>query len=328
MSEEGERRLKGRRWLWTINDYDWSDTGEHLFVALPPNVRFIIWSHEKAAHDHLQGYVRFSNPTTFGQCVRLLSVGGCHPHVKMADGTEQQNIDYCSKLDETHVCGPWQFGVPLQDKGQGARTDLVQLAEKVRTGTFTPTTDDCDGAHLIKYARGISMLETACRMAHPRMRDSVAVECIVGPSGIGKSTLFWDWHIAQNKFEEVYKVVYPKPGQAFFWPGYVAQTVLLLDEWDPSCLKPQDFNQMCDPFPHKVRVSVDQFAWANWTTMIILSNTDPSVWYLGEWQQSVRDAVIRRVTVTGTTLTVNSRLELAEKCWPPGLIHPRWNPAP
>ena len=110
---------KSRRWVFTLNNPE----NTMLFNELPEGVAYIIWQRERGAEgtEHLQGYVRFTNPKGLTGAKRLI---GERAHMEIANGTEQQCIDYCSKED-TKVEGPFSFGtVVAQGKGMIFSTQL------------------------------------------------------------------------------------------------------------------------------------------------------------------------------------------------------------
>lgn len=313
--------VKARRFCFTINDYDFgADNGAGLITALPKGVRYVIWQHEKVAHDHLQGYIRFENTTSHGTLIQLL---GHHAHYETAKGTEAECKAYCSK-PESRVAGPWEFGVPLQEgESKGTRTDLRSLAEKIQKKEFSAVADADSGAAFLKYGRNIEALAAKVDLQTVPLRDSVQVGYIWGPSGIGKSQIIWDAAEASGMLQETYQVTYPTKGQTFWFPGYTGQKILLLDEFSDEKLTVTVFNQLVDPHPYKVRTGTTDWRWARWEKVIILSNHPPQDLYCQE-NQMAKDSFIRRTTTTGTTIRATTRDDLKDQIWPAGLEHRRW----
>jgi len=113
---------KSRRWCFTDFGPKVLDCAGYFGALLPNGVRFVIWQKERcpvSGRFHVQGYLRLSNSTTLGGVKRILASDTAH--VTMANGTEQQNIDYCSK-DASKVEGPW-CASPIQRPPEMDLTD-------------------------------------------------------------------------------------------------------------------------------------------------------------------------------------------------------------
>lgn len=96
MSKGNTSTLTGRRWVFTINNYN---EQEENFLKTPenfgPNIQFIIAEKEvgESGTPHIQGYIEFKSDTTRNKLVRLL---GGRAYVDKAKGNRASNINYCS----------------------------------------------------------------------------------------------------------------------------------------------------------------------------------------------------------------------------------------
>ena len=99
-----------------------------------------------------------SNPRTFDGTRELL---GPRFHLEIARGSLEQNVTYCSKADSRdQSCG---FGfiehgdrssVAGTGSGSGTRTDLAELAKRVRDGASEAEIAEDHPASYIMYTHG------------------------------------------------------------------------------------------------------------------------------------------------------------------------------
>lgn len=84
--------IKGRRWVFTLNNYTEDDCTRLLALDAP---RLIIGKEvaPTTGTPHLQGYVRFSNPIRFSWWKTFNK----RISARMADGSDTQNEVYCTK---------------------------------------------------------------------------------------------------------------------------------------------------------------------------------------------------------------------------------------
>jgi len=144
--------------------------------------RFLIYQEEvgELGTHHFQGYIEMFKPCKFSYFHPTL-LGA---HFDKCIGTPQQCEDYCSKVD-TRVGGPYRFG--FRSKGQGARTDIVNLRNAIRDGLRGRDIyerDDLVGP-MVRYCRGVSELISTYEPSVSR--ESLVVTLHYGPSGTGKT---------------------------------------------------------------------------------------------------------------------------------------------
>lgn len=311
---------KSRRFCFTLNGYKWDEdpTGERMLSEpLDKKVEFVIWSKEQAPSTgtmHIQGYMRLKNQGTIGTVQKVL---GYKCHVEACDGSEGDNVSYCSK-ENTHIAGPWELGKRMV--GKGYRTDLVELAAKVQRGELMERTDPEDGAQFLRFASSIGKLRSEIDSMNLVMRDRVDVLVICGPTGIGKSK--WVWDLVESVGMKVFKLHYPTPGGVFWFPGYTGQETLFLDEFTGEQMSPQAFNELVDEHPYRLRTNTDTFVWAKWTRVIVNCNLHPSTWY-PKATPVVKAAVLRRCGDVHIVRTREDLRALWKECGGPP--HPRWS---
>ena len=156
---------KARAWVFTWNNY----THTVLFPdGLPAGIKYCIYSAEKGADGtpHLQGYIVFNTQRHLGGIRKIVckTVEGVifkpfeTAHLAIAKGDAKSNKAYCSKMDETHVAGPWELG---ELPKQGARMDLEEAVAKLMEthGDFT----QIDQVTLARNAHGLATIVTWTR---------------------------------------------------------------------------------------------------------------------------------------------------------------------
>lgn len=317
-----------RRFVFTINDYDFTnDDGSGFMRAKPDCVRYIIWQHERVSRDHLQGYVRFSAPTSLGAVKTALAWPTAH--IEAARGDEDQCTRYCSK-PESHVAGPWTFGTPsgkecgASDAQQGSRSDLRDAANDVLAGKPLAQVAAERPATFVRNHGGLTKLQTLTVLAKiPDDRD-INVTVIWGPTGLGKSRFAWDACRAHDV--ALFQLTYPASSAHVLWfPNYTGERALLLDEWNGQ-INLTTMNRLLDVYPYKVRCTGDEWRWAAWTEVFILANTPPDMWYTNP-DPALWNAFRRRLT---TVVEIRTRADLVALWEANGLpSHPRWRmPAP
>jgi len=256
---------RGSRWCFTLNN---PHTNELIF---PSSVLYAIWSRERGAEgtEHLQGYIRTNR-------LQFKTVTGFFAglaHVEPAKGSEQANIDYCSKSD-THIAGPWTIGQPA---APGARTDLQRVAAEIlKTGTIASVVAT-NPELLIKYPRGLTALAST---VPPPKRDRVLRLLLLGPTNIGKSYNVWE--LFPNAATAL-------DGNGGLWfPNYTDQRVILLDEFRGQ-IPLRKFLNLCDRYPTYLENKGGSVV-ARHNLLIVTSNSPVHSWYLN--QDNYRSAEI------------------------------------
>lgn len=198
-----------RRWCFTCNNY----TTDTLTLILKWDVKYLVVGKEigKNGTPHLQGFVILKKVTRFSGVKKLLK----EAHWEITKGTSLQASDYCKKDEDFEEIGT------LNE--QGRRTDLEEVAEKIRNGTSVQEIASEHTATYIKFGRGIkdAILQLQTSYDHAHCRGI----WIWGPPGTGKS------HSARHFDPELYL----KP-QNKWWDGYNGEETVLLDDLDTNTL--------------------------------------------------------------------------------------------
>lgn len=96
-----------RRWVFTINNYP--DNHEEMLLKLMNdcNGKYLVFGYEKGEKEtpHLQGYIRFASRVYRSTIKKILNESGCYGYWAIANGTEMQNFDYCTKQGDWREYG-------------------------------------------------------------------------------------------------------------------------------------------------------------------------------------------------------------------------------
>lgn len=278
------------RWLITVNNPGaWIphfDDAEMLYMVFQSEM-----GHEEGT-PHIHCYVVFRNRKRRNTVKRLMDFEG---DIRVPDGSERANRDYCTKLD-TRSEGPnGEFGTYEPTRGvQGKRSDLELICSRLREGqSMLQATNDHPGDY-VRYHQGLEGYRRLIQPTPPMMRE-VRVWVLWGPTGTGKT------HRCVHHWPGAFMV---EPGRDI-WGGYDNQETIIFDDfkdtaWDISVMK-----RILD----KWRYPLDRRyhnGWAAWTNVIITTNTPPLSWYPNEAQVDVN--AIRRRLADGCRL-VTTRYE-------------------
>lgn len=202
---------------------------------------------------HLQGFVRFFRTHRVRGAQLALALPSS-THLESARGTDQSNLEYCTK-PESRVPGstPFQFG---SFGAQGVRTDLECVVDAVRGGGFDPLEHLSTAA---RYPKFIDFVEL--RLGRPPIRAKTN-HYVWGPTGVGKSS--WAW----ERDPDLYPLASCKPE---WWDGYFGQRTILIDEFDREQIPIARLNRILDRYPVLVPVK-GAFKWLKAEEVIICSN--------------------------------------------------------
>lgn len=250
-------------------------------------IKYIIYQREVApttGRHHYQGYVEFKKNLTIKQAKSVLNDDTVH--LEARKGTQQQAIDYVSKLSTAIPETQFTWGEPGR---QGARTDIKKtkaaLLSNIDSSTNVRDFAIANPDLYVRMHQGIDKLV----YHHKKPRDfKTEVHIFWGVSDSGKTRKVYDDALASNQS------VYKKPnGQ--WWDGYEGQDVVLIDDYDSECVLPfREFLQLNDRYPHQVPI---KGAFRQFTSkkIVYTSNQDPIDWYPNISEESLK-AFKRRIT--------------------------------
>lgn len=264
------------RWCFTLNNPpDLLDTIDWT------NVRCAVWSREigDSGTPHYQGYMCMLKQTKLGGMKKLIEGA----HFESCKGNHAQNIAYCTKDPKE---GPWWYPdeATVRDyKGQGNRTDIDKLIEKMDSGA-TVSEIRRDMPSMLLYHRPSIIAEVAARLPPPPDERDVTGLVLWGPTATGKT------HYAVHTWHPFF--VNPGRGP---WDKYESQKTICFDEFDYNNWPITFMNRVLDKWPLDLDCRYANKS-AYWTRVLILANSDPASWYVFE-PPAVREAFARRIVV-------------------------------
>lgn len=204
---------KGRRWIFTLNNYTETDLTE-----IPSwDVRYVKFGKEtcpSTGTPHLQGFCIMHVEA------RLSKMKKIHPtaHWTLMKGSLESNHQYCSKE------GDWyEYGDPpvtQAQKGQDEKEKWANIRKLAKEGNF----DELDRLYpkeLSLYDRNIERIAKKARKC-ATIDGEMEHEWFVGPSATGKSST------ARLENPDHYM----KDPCTKWWDGYEGQDTVIIDDFD------------------------------------------------------------------------------------------------
>jgi len=215
-------------------------------------VKFCVYQRECAEHEHFQGYLELDSSMTFSALHNLEGLEGAH--FEKRKGSAKQASHYCVKpvpgcecnicVEElrspTYLEGPWTIGTM---SAQGQRADLMEIQKELNKGASLKRIREEFFPEWVRF-RG-AFTEYRRLMTEPRTWKT-RVFLFIGPAGAGKSTLM---KTIAKYCGTVYKAPMKK-GSGQYFDGYEGEDVFIIDEFDGSRMRPEDFNQLADEHEH------------------------------------------------------------------------------
>lgn len=249
--------LRGRRWCFTLNNYD-TEGLQQLRDVVPRLARYIIFGREVSpttGTPHLQGYLEVGTAVR-RSAVSTLLVAGAHVELAVADA--QVNRQYCIKDGDYE-----EFGSVVT---QGKRSDLAAAATMVVEFGLKRVAEEMPTA-FVKYHKGLQALRT--ELSIPRNVDEPpVVEVHWGKAGAGKTKWCSDkcgaartwWHVAGDWFN-----------------GYDNHEYAILDDM-PANISFRLLLKVLDRYPLLVPVKGGFVPWCP-KYILLTSNLKPIEWY-------------------------------------------------
>ena len=214
------RTLRARAWAFTINNYTSVPT------VLQQGMRYLVVGEEvsPSGTPHLQGYVVFNNPVQNPH--RYFLQHGPQGHFEVAQGSPDQNIEYCKKEDNFHEFvgeagrpqdradqGHHGRGQGHHGRGQGHHGRVGRLLEKEEWQRSWDLAKEgkIEDISPRKRIRHLSSFMKVQSMFPPKLEPIERLNniWIKGPSGSGKSR----W------VDQTYPYCYRKLNNKW-WQGY------------------------------------------------------------------------------------------------------------
>lgn len=272
-------------YCFTYNNY--TDAGiEALRKYLEENCKYACYQKEVApttGTPHLQGYMNLKKKQRMTTIQKNLVGNGIQLTLINANGTPEANRTYCSKIGGQDF---WEIG-DIKIVGQGKRTDLMEVAEKVLAQRPIREIALENPTEYIKYYRGINALQFAI-MDIPTERP-MEVVLLFGDSGTGKSTKARQYASLYGKY---YTLQQPNNG-AIWWDGYSGELSVIIDEYK-GWITPTTLNAILDKYKLALPIKGGT-TYAMYEHVFITSNFPPEEWYSEKviWN---KQALYRRLT--------------------------------
>lgn len=253
---------RSRNYCFTINNPT-PATIESL-QQLAAQVRYIIFQEERGANgtNHIQGYTQFHTPLSLNGAKRRIHE---RAHLEIARGSPEQNIQYCSK-EETRIQGPYTYGTPIT---QGKRSDLSAFAISIKDGM---TDINLLEQYTNQYFRFHRVIDRIRLMSRAKRTWEMAVKCIWGPSGFGKTRL-----ANTEAGEDVFYLSKGDSTQSIWWDGYNGEQSIIIDDfygWLPWTF----ILRLLDRYPFNVQFKGGSMPFTS-KKIFITSNQEPRTWY-------------------------------------------------
>lgn len=270
--------MSSARWCFTVNN-----PGEYRPHFDGAAMHYLVFQLERGENGtpHIQGYVRLRRARNMAAVKNILVCQ--EAHLEIAQGTEQQNADYCKKPER--IGGPWEFGTFKPEAGhKGHRSDLQAVADLCKAGATSREIAEASPSAFIKYTNGIAALRETLRPAVPRERD-IFVHILWGETNTGKT-------------HRVRMGVDPKdlfivsPGRDP-WGKYEGQKIVCFEEFDYSKWAIDEVKELWDKWPKNLDARYHDKE-ARYTVVLVCANTDPLNWFPLS-PQADRQAWLRRI---------------------------------
>jgi len=280
----GKKPQQARCWMITCNmTEDPSDHESKIRLnrfnaaAQVPPTTFCIFQPEIApdtGRHHIQAYAEFEKAMSLAAVKKHF---GNTVHCEIRAGTQQQAIDYCSKLDSRVPDGEVvRFGepMPVNKKGgtQGARADWDDAWKRLKDGQRVADVLDVH-SHMLPCSRALSH---ARGFALERMKRDFKTKLIVlyGDAGTGKSSTAVK---LAERCGEYHRVTIQNN---LWFDGYdpMKHQTVIFDEFTGSKMKLTMLNELVDRFSMNVETKGGHLPFLC-KQVVITSNFPPESWY-------------------------------------------------
>lgn len=273
-----------RNICWTVNNYD--DIMESNCSQLYDNVGYTIFAREVGSNGtpHLQGYTELKKPMRLNAIKNMFRVPTMH--IENRKGTQTQARDYCIK-DQLNR-DTWDVVQIGQLKGQGKRTDLELMKERIEEGETVDNLTIENPMLFHKYGRTLTKVEDIYMRKKFRTWMTTC-EWLWGKTGVGKS------HRAFENYDpEKCYLWNPDNG---WWDGYCGQETVIINEFRGQ-IQFSELLTLIDKWPHSVRRRGREPMPFLARHVIITSCGKPEEIYSGISESDRIDQLLRRVSVT------------------------------
>jgi len=237
----------------------------------------------KSGTPHLQGYIEFTTKRTYAGANKLM---GNRCRLAARKGTQQQAADYCKEDGDFKEWGTISVG-------QGTRTDLLTLRDKICTGTTVDNITESDPHSFHTYGRTLNKIEDIRLRKRWRTEMTQGI-WYFGRTNTGKS------HQAFTEFdpETTYSFVASDKG---WWDGYCQQPTVVINEFRGE-IPYNTMLQLVDKWPFSVpRRGREPMPFTS-SLVIVTSSLDPSKVYWRRDDEDSLDQLLRRFIIVNLNL--------------------------
>lgn len=261
-----------RSWCITINNFTESDW--FAIKNLFKRAAYGICGEEAGVMKltpHLQAYVRLSSALSLVAMKKMLP----RAHLIVANGTDEENKNYCSKE------GKNIYEVGEMSKGQGNRSDIEEVSQKIRDGEITLEDLMFEYPRLyVKYSRSFEKMFNA--VMKPRTQAPQVI-WLWGAAGTGKTRFVVDKHPEH----------YIKDNSPW-WDGYTQQEAILIDDFDNK-IPFRTFLRIIDRYQYPAQVK-GSYIQVNSPFIYITCEFPPEHFWPPELHENTYKQVFRRLT--------------------------------
>lgn len=272
---------------------------------------FLVYQRERCPNTgraHVQGFCRFTSQIRFNQAkakVQSAFRTTGSPRMCVSNGSVEQNIAYCSKVD-SRIAGtyPVQLGSIPTHEATGKPSSTPLIIDCLNQG-MTPHQALSDSSievavktYALRYARTWNYLLGSMIPDRDIATDPIVI-VMYGLPRSGKTKLA----------HEMFPGSYLKPSGKW-WDFYQGATSVIYDDFDGSSCCFGDWKRTVDRYPMLVEAKGGYLRLAS-TVHIITTNVYPSHW----WSKKVtgqdgRDAIWGRITELWHFTSVNRPAEV------------------
>ncbi len=259
---------RSRGWCFTLNN----PLDDEIKLIKEIECRYVIYEPEigQSGTPHLQGYVEFDQIKRLSALKKILE----RAHWEARRGTPQEASQYCKKEGKQVERGE----LPKQ----GKRSDLTEIAERVRDGVSLAEIAEEKPALYAMFHRGLEALQYIQRKDRT---ESPTVTWLWGKTGSGKTRQA----TKANSF-------YIKDSTKW-WDGYDQQEVIVIDDFDGSWPF-RDLLRLLDRYPYQGQTK-GGYVKINSPHIYITCDKPPeNFWFGGEFEQ-----IRRRISVVTEVLS-------------------------
>jgi len=266
---------RSRRICFTLNNYT-----DVEVQSLKSNVswKWICFGKEVGATGtpHLQGAIVFKNPMAFSTMHKISGLE--RAHFLPMYGHPRDNLDYCSKGDQSHeewtqlkTSGPnygknadvFEYG---EIPSEGKRTDITYAVERIHEGaTMRELAQDPMTATVVaKYSKGLTLIRSLC--VSPRNPENPPkVYWLWGKTGSGKTRCATGFSRRYRPEEEAW--ISHGGGELKWFDGYDGQRVVIIDDFRSKGCKFAFLLRLLDRYPLSVEF---KGGFVNWNPEVII----------------------------------------------------------